>query len=378
MNYVIGIGKTRFGELGESLPELAYQAIVKCLEDAESKIEDIDGLIVSNFIGGVQASHLHLNSVIAGCFPGFHKPSFRVEAACASGGMAVYQGLNNLGKWGKILIVGVEKMSHADVKLTTKNIAMAGDRALDQNVGLNFAASYALIAQQHMLKFGTKVDDLTLVSLKNHNNAELNPLAHFTYKKVTREMIEESKVVASPLRMFDCSPISDGAAAILISTERNARAVEIAASAAATDTISLSQRNVLTSFNAAHEAAKSAYHQCGLSPSKIDVMELHDCFTIAELVAMEDVGVCRPGESKDWLRNGKTQINGTLPVNPDGGLKASGHPIGATGVSQIVEIVQQLRGEAGKHQIDGAGTGLAHNVGGVGGTAAVHILKKIT
>ncbi|MBI2529661.1 MAG: thiolase domain-containing protein, partial [Candidatus Diapherotrites archaeon] len=280
-------------------------------------------------------------------------------------------------KFENVLVLGIEKMSDASTSNATKYIGAAGDRILDQAEGLIFPAKYALIAQQHMLKYGTTSNDLALVALKNHENANLNENAHFYGKKVNLEMIENSPMVCSPLRLYDCSPITDGAAALVISKERKgARDLEIIASAFTADTISLAQRNDATAFDAARRAAESAYKQAGIGAQDVDFAEVHDCFTIAEMVAMEDLGFCKKGESKELIRNGATKLNAELPINASGGLKASGHPIGATGVSQICEIAIQLRGEAQKRQIKGANNiGLAHNVGGIGGSCAVHILR---
>jgi len=304
-------------------------------------------------------------------------PIIRIETACAAASSALYQAIISLNKFENIMVLGVEKMTAADNLSASKNISAAGDRLLDQDEGLIFPATYALIAQQHMLKYGTTLDDIALVSLKNHNNAGLNELVHFYHKKVNMEMIKNSPVVCSPLRLFDCSPVSDGAAAVIISKNKKTdRDIKIMASAMATDTISLCQRKNLTSFKAAKIAAKDAYRQANIKPKEIDIAEVHDCFTIAEMIAMEDIGLCKEGESKDMIRGEKTTIQGEIPVNTDGGLKTDGHPIGASGVAQIIEVVTQLRGEAGKRQISGAELGLTHNIGGIGGTAVIHILKK--
>lgn len=241
--------------------------------------------------------------------------------------------------------------------------------------GLNFPASYALVAQRHMDAFGTTTRDLELVSLKNHDNARLNPLAHFYHKTVTQADIDAGVMVASPLRLFDCCPVSDGAAAVVISgASRGDRSIPILGSGLSTDAISLSQRTVHTSFIAARNAAASAYEQASVSASDVDFVEVHDCFTIAEVVAMEDLGLCSPGEATRLIRDGVTSRDGALPVNASGGLKAGGHAIGATGVGQVYEVVKQLRGEAGDRQLAKARIGLTHNVGGVGGTCAVHVL----
>lgn len=374
--FVIGIGKTKFGILNKNIPELIYEAIFKAIEDSPIKITDIEAIFIANFLGGPNEKQLHLNAVVSGLLPGLNLPIIRIETACASGGSAIYQGLLSLERFKNVLVIGVEKMTNVDTFENTQNIAMAGDRILDQKEGLIFPGSYALVAQQHMLKYGTTSNDLALISFKNHQNANLNPLAHFYSKKVTMEMIKDSPMVCSPLRLFDCSPISDGAAAVVLSREKNYRSIKIIGSALATDHISLIQREDLTSFKAAKVAAQKAYKEAKVSPQDLDVLEVHDCFTIAEILAMEDLGICKPGVSRDWIKNGRTKIDGDLPINPSGGLKATGHPIGTTGVSQICEITKQLRGEAGKYQVKKARIGLAHNVGGVGGTATVHILRK--
>ncbi|CEG13861.1 conserved hypothetical protein [groundwater metagenome] len=377
MTYLIGTGRTKFGVLNENIPELAYEAMFNSLNDSNLSINDIDAIYVANFCAGPFQNQLHLNSLISSLLPKSNIPIIRIETACASASSALYQAVISLNKFENIMVLGVEKMTCVDSLSALKNISAAGDRLLDQDEGLIFPAEYALIAQQHMLKYGTTLDDIALVSLKNHNNANLNDLAHFYHKKVDIEMIKNSPIVCSPLRLFDCSPVSDGAAAVIVSKNKKTdRGIKIAASAMATDTISLCQRKDLTSFNAAKIAAKEAYKQANVKPTDIDIAEVHDCFTIAELIAMEDIGLCKEGESKYLIRDGRTTLRGDIPINTDGGLKADGHPIGASGVAQIIEVVTQLRGEAGKRHVQDAEIGLTHNIGGVGGTAVIHILKK--
>lgn len=375
--YITGIGRTKFGILNETLPELIYKAMVSAMKDANLLIKDIDTIYVANFCSGPIQNQLHLNSIIASLLPKTNIPIIRIEAACASGGVALYQALISLAKFRRIMIVGVEKMSNVDSSKVTGSISAAGDKILDQTEGLTFPASYALIAQQHILRYGTTLDDLSLVSLKNHENGNLNEFAHFYYKKVDIEMIKNSRIVCSPLRLFDCAPISDGASALVVSREKiSARDVKVIGSSMATDSISPAQRKSLTSFNAVKIAVKEACSQANISVHSIDIAEVHDCFTIAELIAMEDIGFCKPGESKDYAREGRTRLDGDIPINTDGGLKADGHPIGASGIAQVYEIVTQLRGEAGKRQTKNPEIGLVHNIGGIGGTAVIHILKR--
>ena len=374
--YITGVGRTKFGQMKQTLPELMYDAMIKAMDDSEMGAEEIDAIYISNFLSGVLNKQLHLNSVIASLLPGFHKPIVRVESACASGGAALYQALLSLKHFRNVLVVGAEKMTAADNGKVTEALAMAGDRA-DYEEGLTFPAGYAMIAQQHMLKYGTTNDDLSSVSLKNHNNANLNPLAHFYYKKASLGEIKSSKSICTPFSLFDCCPVSDGAAALVLSSEkRNSRDVRVLGSAMAVDTISLKQRDSLASFASAKLAAQQAFRQANITPKDVDVAEVHDCFTIAELIAMEDICLCKPGESKEWIRSGRTELSGSLPINTDGGLIGDGHPIGASGIAQIIEIVDQLRKEAGKRQVDRAKTGLAHNIGGFGGSAVVHILRS--
>lgn len=255
---------------------------------------------------------------------------------------------------------------------------MAGDKTIDKDNGLIFPAAYALIAQQYFKKYGVSHNTLELVSYINHKNANLNPLAQFYRKEVTRKMIKNSKIVASPLNLFDCSPLSDGAAALVISNKRQSeRDVKILSSQISTDTISITERKDLTTFKATRLAAQKAYLESRLSPEKIDIFEVHDCFTISELIAMEDLGICGRGKACQLVENGDISRGGQFPINTDGGLKANGHPIGATGIAQIYEIVTQIRGEAGKRQVANVDYGLAQNIGGIGGTAGITILGAV-
>ena len=375
--YITGVGRTKFGILSKSLVELTYEAMFNAIEDSPLNINDIDAIYVSNFLGGPLNGQLHFNSIIASLLPSINIPIIRIETACASSSVAFNQALNSLKKMPNIMIIGVEKMTGTKLMSPTDAIAMAGDHEIDFEQGLIFPAAYALIAQQYMQKYGVTHDILELVSYINHVNANRNPLAHFYHKEVTREMIKNSQMVASPLNLFDCSPLSDGAVAIIISDKKHAdRDIRILSSRIATDTISLTQRADMTSFLATKIAGAQAYKDAGITPKKIDVVEVHDCFTISELLALEDLGFCAPGESSTMIENGDILIDGALPVNPDGGLKANGHPIGATGLAQIFEIVAQLRLEAGSRQVADPEIGLTQNIGGIGGTCGITILGK--
>jgi acetyl-CoA C-acetyltransferase len=372
--YINGIGRTKFGNLSQSLPELAYEAIYNALEDSPNNINDIGAIFVSNFLGGPLNSQLHLNSIIASFIPGINIPILRIETACASSSVALNQALNTLEKFKNVLIVGVEKMAPSNGIGEVEAISMAADRN-DQSNGLIFPANYALIAQQYMLKYGINHDVFSEISYLNHKNANLNPFAHYYDKKITMDKIINSPIIASPLNLFDCSPISDGAVALVISKEKKSeRDVEILSSQFVTDSISLTQRDDLTSFKAIKIATAKALKESELNINNIDILEVHDCFTIGELIALEDLGLCKPGEASKLVYDGYISIEGDQPVNTDGGLKADGHPIGASGLAQIYEIMVQIRGEAGKRQVSDVKTGLAHNIGGIGGTGAITIL----
>jgi len=374
--YVSGIGRTKFGILKTSLPELIYESIYNCLKDTDLSIRDIEAIVVSNFLGGPINSQLHINSLIKSLLPGnFNIPIFRVEAACASGGVAFHQAISLLDKFQNILVVGVEKMS--DSPYTTESIMMAADESLDQSNGLIFPANYALIAQKYMMEYDVEHNIFEKIALINHKNSNINQYAHFNYKKVSEEIIRSSQIVSSPLTLFDCSPISDGAVALIITNKKYDNSVKILDSQLATDSISLTQRKDITSFNSVKYAAKNIYKNTAIEIDDIDILEVHDCFTISELIALEDLGFCEKGEAKKLVQNGDIKINGSIPVNTDGGLKANGHPIGATGLAQIYEIALQLRILANKRQINNPNIGMSHNIGGIGGTTVLTLLEAI-
>ena len=374
--YINGIGRTKFGTLPKSLAELTYEVMIKAIEDSPLEITDIDSIYVSNFLGGPLKGQLHLNSIIASLLPSLNIPIIRIETACASSSVALYQAMNSLKDTTNIMIIGVEKMTGTNIMSPIDAIAMAEDHENDYENGLIFPAAYALIAQAYLHKYSLNHEILEKVSYINHKNANLNPLAHFYHKDVTMEMIRNSPMIASPLNLYDCSPISDGAAAIIISEKKySERDIKILSSHIATDSISITQRDDLTAFIATKIAAKKVYEEARISPHHINILEVHDCFTIGEIIALEDLGFCGPGEAPSLIDQGEILVNGSIPVNTDGGLKANGHPIGATGLAQIFEIVTQLRHEAGKRQVDKPQLGLAQNIGGIGGTCGITLLE---
>jgi len=252
---------------------------------------------------------------------------------------------------------------------------MGTERIHEQTEGMNFPAENALVAQQYMMSYDVTMDDLALVAYKNHQNAFHNPKARFYKKKVSMEEINNSPVVASPLRLFDCSIPANGAAALVLSSDNTD--IEVVGSAEESDYLAPFERDEMTSWEATVKSAQEAFSQAGISPSEINIAEVHDAFTSVELISYEDLGFCGKGEAKNLIRKGITNIDGKLPVNTSGGLKAKGHPISATGVSQIYELVKQMRNEAGERQVSGVKYALAQNIGGAGSTVTVHILKKV-
>lgn len=368
---------THFGELWQVSPRQMVKGVAfDAIKKAGLKKSQIEAVYVGNMLSSALGNQDHLGAFFSEEL-GLNVPAVKVEAACASGGMAVHQAVLSVlsGIYNLVLVIGIEKMTDYKPETVNKALMGAGSDA-EREAGATFPALYALIARAHMEKYNTKVKELAAVSVKNHYHASLN--SHAQYKKpVSLEDVLKSPLVADPLKILDCSPISDGAAALVLSSDKLKGRVSVIASSAATDTLGLSQRQDLTSLKAVRLAAKSAYKTAKVLPSQIDVAEVHDCFTVAEIIAMEDLGFFKKGKAASAIFKQKTTLGHGRPVvNTSGGLKASGHPVGATGVKQIVEIYQQLTGQSGKKQVAGASFGLTHNVGGSGATAVIHILKK--
>ncbi|MDD1660809.1 MAG: thiolase domain-containing protein [Methanomicrobiales archaeon] len=383
---VIGIGCTPFGEhWGASFRNLFIQAGALALEDAGLSGEQIDALYVGNMSAGRFIEQEHIGALIAD-YSGMatrHIPATRVEAACASGGLSFRQAVIAVasGMEDVVVAAGVEKMTDVGTGTSVDTLAGAADREWEGLVGATFPGLYAMIATDYMHRYPLTREQLAMVAVKNHFNGARNPIAQFR-QEITVETVLRSPLVADPLRLFDCSPITDGAAAVVVAPLDRAREftdrfVKVRASAQASDTISLHDRADISRLDATVAAGRWALSDAGLSHRDIDLVEVHDCFTIAEICAIEDLGFCRKGEAGRLTEEGVTALDGDLPVNTSGGLKACGHPVGATGIKQICEVVQQLRGEAGKRQVPGAEIGMTHNVGGTGATVAVHILEVV-
>jgi|SRR3989338_5252720 len=372
--YIKGVGMTKFGAQTYTSQELVYEATLEALNDADFNIGDIDAVVVSAIDTESNGERQRLFSNVLSSILRKKVPILTVTAVCGGGGAALWTA--NKLDYNNVLVAGVERLLTNNSMRITDEIMMAAERIYEQTEGMNFPAENALVAQQYMLKYGATPDDLALVAYKNHQNAFLNPKARFYKKKVSLEEIKKSPVVASPLRLFDCSLSVNGAAVAILTRDKTD--VEISGSSLFVDRLSAFESNDMTSWDATKLAAEEAYKQAGISPSDIDIAEMHDAFTSVELISYEDLGFCKKGDGKEMIRKGITNIDGKMPVNTSGGLKAKGHPISATGVSQIYEIVKQMRNECGERQVSDVKYALAQNIGGAGSTVTVHVLRKVS
>lgn len=381
---IISAGATRFGEhWDKGLKDLVWEAGVKAVEEAGISGRDIEYIVFGNMSGGMFEGQEHVGALVAD-FLGLNPiPATRVEAACASGGVAVFHGYMAVasGMYDLVVVGGVEKMTDVEPGQATEILAAAMDYEWEAYFGATFPGVYALMARRYMHEYGLKPETLAKVAVKNHYHGSLNPLAHFR-NRITEEDVLSSPIVAYPLRRNDCCPVSDGAACVILAPLDLARKytdtpIVVKAVAQASDTLSLLERRDICTLDSTVNAANRAFAKAKLDREDVDLVEVHDCFTIAEILALENLGFCAKGEAYKLYEEGQTYVGGRIPVNTDGGLKAGGHAVGATGVKQIVEIVRQLRGEAEKgRQVSGAEVGLAHNVGGSGATAVVTLLSR--
>lgn len=378
---IIGVGMTKFGELWDkSLRDLFVEASLAAIDDAG--VDHIDSMYVGAMSPGLFVGQEHIASVMADYLGVKGIPATHVESACASGGIAIRQAIFEIasGESEIILAGGVEKMNDgADASYA---LATAADQDYEAFHGVTFPGLYAMIARAHIHKYGTTREQLAEVAVKNHLHGLKNPNAQFRMK-ISRQDVLNSVVVAEPLNLLDCSPVTDGGAAVIVTTMDIAKKsgkpfVKVLASTQATDSIALHSRKDLASIPAAGIAAEKAYKQAGITPDKLDFAEVHDCFTIAELVVTEELGLVERGKSGQAVMSGMTSLGGKIPINVSGGLKSKGHPVGATGAAQIIEIIEQLRGDAGDRQVANARLGLAQNMGGSGGSCVIHILEAMS
>jgi acetyl-CoA C-acetyltransferase len=378
---VIGVGMTKWGELWEkSLRTIFVETALLAMDDAG--VDKIDSMYVGSMSSGLFVGQEHIASLLADYLGQVPVPSARIETACASGGLALRLGFMEVasGISDVVLISGIEKMTDVNGYEATYALGTAADQEYEGYHGITFPGLYALIARAHMEKYGTTREQLALVAVKNHLNGSKNPLAQFPFE-ITVDSVLNSVLIADPLRILDCSPITDGAAAAILCPVEMAQkmkkpVVKIIGSGHATDAIALSSRKDLTWLEATYQAGKQAYAMADKKPEDIDVLEVHDCFTIAEICVIEALGIVEKGKGGEAVEDEVTYLEGKIPVNTSGGLKAKGHPVGATGVAQVIEIVKQLRGEAGKRQVKKPKVGMAQNMGGSGGSTVVHIFER--
>ncbi len=381
---IIGIGMPKWGELWEtSLRDLLAETALLAMADAG--IDKVDAMYIGNMTSGLFTDQEHLGSIgpdFAGICP---TPGTRVESACASGGVALRAGFLHVasGLSDIVMVAGVEKMTDVDGAKATFALATAADQEYEVYNGVTFPGLYALMANHHMHKYGTTRDQMAQVAVKNHFYGAKNPLAQFRME-LTIDQVKNAVMVSDPLTILDCSPITDGAAAVILCSLDKAksltkkRPVKITGTGHASDTIQLAHRDDLSYLQSTEIAAQQAYKMANRKPTDINFAEVHDCFTIAEIMVIEALGFVERGKGGPATANGMTSLEGKIPVNISGGLKAKGHPVGATGVGQIVELVKQIRGEADPgRQIKNANIGLAQNMGGSGSSSVVHILEGV-
>jgi acetyl-CoA C-acetyltransferase len=381
---IVSAGLSKFGKNEGLYTRELFAEAVKEAFDRCPRLEpkrDIKAMFVGH-MGEAYEHQGHTAAATADWAGLLNIPATRTEAACASSGAALRSGIYAVlsGLADVVMVGGVEKMTHRTTAEVTEYLAMASDYPFEQWHGITFPGLYALMATAHMHKYGTTEAQMAEVAVKNHHHGTLNPKAQMQ-KEITVETALSSRPVATPLKLYDCSLITDGASCLILTTPELARRftdqpVHITGTGQASDTIGLYERESLTSLQAAKLAAKTAYKMAAVAPEDVDVAEVHDCFTIAEIIAYEDLGFCQKGEGGKLVETGKTRLDGRLPVNTSGGLKAKGHPVGATGTAQAYEIYLQLTGQADRRQVKNSKTGLTHNVGGSGATATVHIYRS--
>jgi acetyl-CoA C-acetyltransferase len=381
---IISVGISKFGNReGLSGRELLVEAAIEAFEGcpALNPKRDIKALVIGQMAESFEHQG-HIGPISSDWLGILPAPATRTEVACASSSAAIRYGVLQImsGLYDIVMVGGFEKMTGRTTLDATEYLSMAADFPLEQWNGITFPGLFALMARAHMHKYGTTEEQMAMIAVKNHHNAMLNPKAHMQ-KEITIEKAIDSRPVANPLKLYDCSLISDGAAcAILtrpdIASNYTDSPVHIIGSGHSSDTIALHERDSLTSMRSTRLAAKEALVMAGIEAKDVDIAELHDCFTIAELIAYEDLGFCGSGKGGKLIQDGETALEGSIPVNTSGGLKAKGHPVGATGVAQLCEIFYQLTDYAGDRQVHGCKIGLSHNLGGSGATCIVHVYRR--
>lgn len=379
---VLGAGSTKYGKLDDSITDITIQASVGAIESAGIDPKEIQAGYISN-VFGVADKQVHLGPVVMSNLGIPEKPSLSIESACGSGSVSFREAFANVaaGFYDAVLVAGTEKVTHTGTEWTTTYFSYCSDFFYEGGAGASFPGLFASMARAYLTEFKATEEDLAAVAVKNHDNGLLNPKAHLR-KKITIDDVMKSAVVASPLKLYDCCPFSDGASAVILCSEKFAKEhsknyVNVIGSGRGGSPATLQGRDHMTTIPSTKLAAQAAYKMAGITAKDIDFAEVHDCFTIAEIVDTEDLGFFEKGCGVQAVREGRTSKNGDIPINPSGGLKAKGHPIGATGVGQVVEVFEQLTGKSGERTVKDAKIGLTHNFGATGASCAVHIFQSV-
>ncbi len=379
---VIGAGSTKYGKLEDSISDLTIQASADAIQSAGIVPKDIKAGYISN-VFGVADKQVHLGPVVMSNLGIPERPSLSIESACGSGSVSFREAYANVaaGFYDVVLVTGVEKVTQTGTEWTTTYFSYCSDFFYEGQSGASFPGLFASMARAYLTEFKATEEDFAMVAVKNHENGFLNPKAHMR-KKITVDDVMNSPVVASPLKLYDCCPFSDGASSVVICSEKFAKDhskdyIQVIGSGRGGSPAALQGRQHLTTIPSTKIACEAAYKMAGITPKDVDFAEVHDCFTIAEVVDTEDLGFFEKGKGVDAVREGQTKRNGEVPINPSGGLKSKGHPIGATGVGQVVEVFDQLTGKAGERTVNDAKIGLTQNFGATGASCAVHIFQSV-
>jgi acetyl-CoA C-acetyltransferase len=379
---VIGAGSTKYGKLEDSISDLTIQASADAIQSAGIVPKDIKAGYISN-VFGVADKQVHLGPVVMSNLGIPERPSLSIESACGSGSVSFREAYANVaaGFYDVVLVTGVEKVTQTGTEWTTTYFSYCSDFFYEGQSGASFPGLFASMARAYLTEFKATEEDFAMVAVKNHENGFLNPKAHMR-KKITVDDVMNSPVVASPLKLYDCCPFSDGASSVVICSEKFAKDhskdyIQVIGSGRGGSPAALQGRQHLTTIPSTKIASEAAYKMAGITPKDVDFAEVHDCFTIAEVVDTEDLGFFAKGKGVDAVREGQTKRNGEIPINPSGGLKSKGHPIGATGVGQVVEVFDQLTGKAGERTVNDAKIGLTQNFGATGASCAVHIFQSV-
>jgi acetyl-CoA C-acetyltransferase len=379
---VLGAGSTKYGKLEDSISDIAIQASVGAIESAGIESKEIEAGYISN-VFGVADKQVHLGPVVMSNLGISDKPSLSIESACGSGSVSFREAFANIaaGFYDAVLVTGVEKVTHTGTEWTTTYFSYCSDFFYEGQAGVSFPGLFASMARAYINEFNATEEDFARVAVKNHDNGLLNPKAHLR-KKITVDDVINSDIVASPLKLYGCCPFSDGASAVILCNQGFAKEhggdyIDVIGSGRGGSPAALQGREHLTTIPSTNIAAASAYKMAGITAKDVDFAEVHDCFTIAEIIDTEDLGFFEKGKGVEAVRDDQTSLNGKTPINPSGGLKSKGHPIGATGVGQVVEVYDQLTGNAGERTVKNAKIGLTHNFGATGASCAVHIFQRV-